>query len=101
MPNPWVPTTDKLDLKHLGKLAEELGELSSAVARCIIQGFDENHPVTGKPNKEWLEEEIADVYATMSHVQKHFGLDYNFIRNRETNKINYLAEWHRMEDEDQ
>ena len=46
--NPWHPITDKVDLKYLGKLGEELNECGSAVSRCIIQGVDEREPVTGK-----------------------------------------------------
>lgn len=51
-PNPWHPISDPVDLKHLGKLSEELGECSAAVARCIIQGIDECEPVTGKINRQ-------------------------------------------------
>jgi hypothetical protein len=51
-------------LKILGKQLEELNELGSATARCIIQGIDGREPVTKKPNREWFMEEVADVYAT-------------------------------------
>jgi hypothetical protein len=43
-PNPWIPIQNPLDLKHLGKLIEELNEAGSATARCIIQGIDEVEP---------------------------------------------------------
>jgi hypothetical protein len=61
--NPWRPMTRPIDLKHLGKLGEESNELGAAISRCIIQGIDEREPVTGKPNRQWLAEEIADVLA--------------------------------------
>lgn len=74
--NPWHPITDSVDLKHLGKLSEELGELQAAVARCIIQGIDEREPVTGKVNRDWLTEEIADVQANLDLVVKRFEIDH-------------------------
>jgi len=53
--NPWHPMSDPVDIKHLGKLLEELAEgvnalnevasamnkAASAVARCLIQGINE------------------------------------------------------------
>lgn len=94
--NPWHPITDTVDLKHLGKLAEEANELGSAAARCIIQGVYEKEPVTGKVNKTWLEEEIADVLANIELVQKRFDLDIRFIIERKWNKVERLQTWHAM-----
>lgn len=34
-PNPWVPMSNPLDIKHIGKLAEEANELGAAIARCL------------------------------------------------------------------
>lgn len=93
---PWHPMTNQVDLKHLGKLAEELGELSAAVARCIIQGIEEKEPVTGKPNREWLENEIADVYANMALVTEKFKLDIDKIFDRAEKKRDKLRNWHDM-----
>lgn len=86
--------TDQLDLKHLGKLAEETNELGSAIARCIIQGIDEQQPVTGKFNREWLEDEIADVLANIELVAEHFELDRVRIWKRSQSKHNDLKRWH-------
>ena len=94
--NPWHPMTDPVDLKHLGKLGEEAGELASAVSRCIIQGIDEAEPVTGKVNKEWLEDEMADVLASMSLVEEHFQLNIERILQRADNKMEHLRKWHVM-----
>ncbi len=94
--NPWVPMTNLLDLKHLGKLGEETGELSSAVARCIIQGIDGAEPVTGKINREWLEDEIADVKNNIELVTEHFGLDWKRIEARVEKKRALLKIWHGM-----
>jgi NTP pyrophosphatase (non-canonical NTP hydrolase) len=94
--NPWRPMTIALDLKHLGKLAEETNELGAAISRCIIQGIDECEPVTRKPNREWLQDEIADVLANIELVATHFGLDANAIRTRAERKKAHLRGWHSM-----
>src|ERR1700722_6658988 len=85
--SPWVPTTDVKQLKLLGKLAEELGECSSAVARCIIQGIDESEPITGKLNRQWLTEEIADVEACINMLIELYDLDDEKINARSMRKI--------------
>lgn len=92
---PWKPDTDPVVIKTLGKLAEELGECSAAVARCLIQGIDEAEPMTGKTNRHWLEEEIADVYANTTLVIRHFRLDLECIGRRCDAKIPQLEAWHR------
>lgn len=66
--SPWRAEPNPETLAVLGKMAEELGELQAAVARCIIQGLDGHHPVTGKPNAEWLLEEMADVRNMLSFI---------------------------------
>lgn len=94
--NPWRPMTKPIDLKHLGKLGEEVNELGSAISRCIIQGIDEAEPTTLKVNREWLEDEIADVYANLVLVIDHFGLNTARIRTRTTRKQEHLKGWHSM-----
>lgn len=94
--NPWHPMTDPVDLKHMGKLLEELNEAGSATARCLIQGINEVEPTTKKLNKLWLEEEMADVIANFELVQERFGLDMGFINNRVTQKKLRLRTWHDM-----
>lgn len=94
--NPWHPITDSVDLKHLGKLNEELSECGAAVSRVIIQGLNEVEPTTRKPNREWLEEEIADVEANIELCKRRFELDREFIRNRKDSKIQRLETWHEM-----
>lgn len=94
--HPWVPMTNALDLKHLGKLGEECGELSAAIFRCVIQGIYEKEPVTEKRNVDWLTEEIADVFANMNLVIDHFNLDEEFIAKRAVDKRKRLKLWHNM-----
>jgi NTP pyrophosphatase (non-canonical NTP hydrolase) len=92
-PKPWTPITDSRQLRYLGKLLEELGELTAAVSRCIIQGIDEKEPVTGKLNRTWLEEELADVEACMSTVAHELNLDQVKIGSRYSFKRTKLVKW--------
>jgi hypothetical protein len=95
--NPWHPISDPVDLKHLGKLLEELGELSAIVARCIAQGgLELRNPDTGELNRTALENEIADVRANIRLVTEHFGLDMERMTYRCNSKMKRLREWHRM-----
>lgn len=94
--SPWVPMTDPTDLKCLGKFNEELGECAAAVSRCIIQGIDEVEPITGKINKQWLEEEIADVLANMAVCINRFKLDDSAILKRKCRKEQLLIRWHKL-----
>lgn len=95
-PSPWHPEKDPVALKHLGKLAEELAEAGAVVARCIIQGIGEEHPETGEPNIEWLENELADVIANINLVVLHFELDEGRMNERSAKKIVHLKKWHDM-----
>jgi hypothetical protein len=95
-PNPWHPMTNPVDVKHLGKLAEEAAELAMVSSRCIIQGIEEKQPITDKPNKQWLEDEIADVLVGIELVSARFNLDIIRIDNRCKQKIEYLRKWHEM-----
>jgi hypothetical protein len=94
--HPWHPMQEPIDLKHIGKLMEELGELMAACSRCLIQGIDECEPVTGKSNRLWLEEEIADVRINLQLVEKHFRLNEGYILMRMLDKVDRLREWHKM-----
>ena len=94
--SPWHPMKDAVDLKHLGKLAEEMGEAVAAISRCIIQGINEHEPVTGKVNREWLEDELADVWAGMNLCCQHFGLDVLRMIERKRRKEKHLRQWHEM-----
>lgn len=91
--NPWTPEDNPVRLKKLGKALEELGECTAALSRCLIQGIDGSEPVTGKPNRLWLEEEIADVAATLKHVMDEFNLREDFMQSRAEVKYERLSTW--------
>jgi len=94
--NPWQPMTRPIDIAQLGKLAEECNELGSAIARCLIQGIDEREPETGKLNREWLEDEIADVTAKIAQVTEFYALNNERIFRRVIAKMRGLETWHAM-----
>lgn len=91
---PWHPMSNPRDIKTLGKLGEELGEASAAVSRCLIQGIEEREPVSGVLNKNWLEDELADVWVNMQLVIERFGLDVERMHQRAGRKEAQLRGWH-------
>ena len=92
-PQPWVPMSDPKAIKVIGKALEERGEVVAALARCLIQGIDAADPSTGKPNREWLEDEMADEVGTWRMVGKLFMLDMDRIAERANRKEDFLAKW--------
>lgn len=94
--NPWHPISNKTDLKILGKLLEELGELTAAASRCLIQGVNATEPTTDKLNSLWLQDEIADVLAGIEITTERFFLNRQEIRERVERKKAHLREWHLM-----
>jgi len=93
-PSPWQPENNKLHLAVLGKLGEEAAELAKAIFRCIIQGVDGTHPVTGKHNLDELRDEIADVRAGIELAIERFNLDQNKILVRAEIKKRHKRKWH-------
>lgn len=94
-PNPWVPMSDPNDVRVIGKFVEELNECGSAAARTLIQGIDETEPSTGKVNRTWLEDEIADVLVNIKLTVEAFGLTIS--QERMDRKEAYLRKWHSMD----
>lgn len=89
----WVPTQDLMMLRRMGKLIEELSELSTVASRCIIQGIDEVDPGTGRVNRDRLQDEIADVLAQCFATEDALGLDKFYIGSRCRKKEAEMAEW--------
>jgi NTP pyrophosphatase (non-canonical NTP hydrolase) len=86
----------------MGKLQEELAELSVVASRCIIQGINEVDPGTGKINRDRLHDEIADVVAQCVVTINLLELDFPYIDKRVVRKVELMKEWEDMflEDED-
>lgn len=91
--SPWRAEQNPAFLAILGKLNEELGELTAATSRCIIQGVDGVHPVTKKPNLDWLFEEIADVLNMISFARAYFHYDQNLFVARVRRKELHIKQW--------
>ncbi len=96
MTEAWHPISDPVDLKHLGKLGEELCEAGASVCRAIIQGMDGINPHGGQINREWLEDELADVMANVQLVIGRFNLNVVRMNDRGMMKMDRLEEWHKM-----
>lgn len=92
----WEVTTDQKLLRRLGKLLEELGELSAVAARIIIQGADEIDPGSLKANRDRLTDELADVQAQIGCTILYLGLDQDYMARRTARKIRNMAEWERL-----
>lgn len=89
----WVPTTELWQLRRLGKLGEELGELVAVTNRCIIQGINEVDPHSQKLNWVRLMEEMADVLAQIQCTTEAFHLSEEKIQERVIKKVAQMAEW--------
>lgn len=92
-PSPWVPMSNPRDIKITGKSLEELGEAVTALARCLIQGIDGTEPSTGKVNRLWAQDELADVASTGRHFIENFDLDTEAMAERVERKYNFLGRW--------
>lgn len=92
-PSEWQPITKPLDLAVLGKTGEELTECATALFRCIIQGMNEAEPTTKKINRAWLQDEVADVMALLTHLIAHFNLNQEAIQERLDKKYAYKKIW--------
>lgn len=100
MPSPWTPPDfDPVTRKAINKLGEENSELTTVLFRIQNQtdGLDAIIPGETKTNRQWLEEEIADVMATSALAVKHLKLDLEFIEQRARKKTVYLEKWYMME----
>lgn len=97
----WKPEPDVVLHQALGKLAEECAELSQAVARCLIQGYHEEEPVTHKLNRTQLMEEIADVKAAMRWLFDVLDEPFKGESERESRKFDGFKRWQAMLEQDQ
>lgn len=94
--SPWHPMDDPVDIKHIGKALEELGEAVSALARALIQGMDEAEPETGKINRDWVQDEFADVKTGIELITRRWDLDRSHMSERQVRKTRHLQQWHNL-----
>mgnify|MGYP003336624629 CR=1 FL=1 len=63
---------------------EECAEVTQAISKIFRFGFDSKHPITGKSNKESLEEETGDMVIDLmpkNNSQSYYNF-YKCICNR-------------------
>lgn len=92
----WVPETDPMTLRRVGKTGEECAELSKVCSRITIQGIDGVDPATGESNREALLKEVADVLAQCFTTINWMRLDESAIATRMAKKIDQMVEWEAM-----
>lgn len=90
----WKPEPDVVIHQALGKACEEASELANILARCLIQGLDQSEPVSGKPNRKALSDEIADLDAAVQWLRELTGEEYD--EERADRKLNGFRQWQRM-----
>lgn len=93
---PWIPESNQMRLRRLGKTSEECGELIAVLGRCTIQGVHGINPDTGMTNLEHLTDELADVLAQIECTVEALNLDRTYIDARVRRKMGYMAEWEAM-----
>ena len=76
------------------KLVEEMGELTTAVAKKLAYFHTDIHPDGGPPLSERMEEEAGDVLAACQFIIENFGLDAARIEARKIQKLAIYKEWH-------
>lgn len=91
--HPWAPDACPKQARRIGKTMEELAELMSVIARINIQGIDAIDPASGKPNRQRLEEESADVMAQLQCNADAFHLRDMLIFERMCRKITEMHQW--------
>ena len=89
----WVPESNPLYLRRLGKTLEELGELVAVLGRAVCQGVDGVDPASGENNLERMLKESADVLAQIGSNIEAFKLDSDAITERVAQKSRAMAEW--------
>ncbi|MBB3297852.1 MULTISPECIES: hypothetical protein [unclassified Rhizobium] len=94
----WKPEPDVLIHQALGKAGEEAGELASILFRCTIQGLNGSEPVSGKPNRQALFDEIADVLAATQWLRDLIGDEFDQARFER--KLAGFRLWQTMLEED-
>lgn len=92
----WLPESRTVIHQALGKAAEEAGELSTILSRCLIQGLDEKDPESWKPNLDSLAEELADVEAATEWLFELLDLDVEAHNARAGRKLDGFRRWQKM-----
>jgi NTP pyrophosphatase (non-canonical NTP hydrolase) len=77
----------------LAKLTEELGELGQVVGKLLAYP-EGDHPDGGRPLRDRLEDETADVIAACMFVIESHKLDGSYVHERVEKKLARFRKWH-------
>ena len=81
-------------LAGLAKVSEEMGEVTKVIGKIIGLGYMGQY-WDGTNLQSELEDEIADVEATLEYLKKHNKLDRKKISKRKKFKLKKFARWHK------
>jgi NTP pyrophosphatase (non-canonical NTP hydrolase) len=82
----------------ISKLVEECGEVVQIVGKLIQTRGKTKH--WNVPDlKAALEDELSDVWAALTFVQKHCDLDANRMADRIVQKLDLFEKWHAGEND--
>jgi NTP pyrophosphatase (non-canonical NTP hydrolase) len=81
------------ELERLAILAEECGEVATAVGKILRFGWESQSPYGGKPNRKALEQELGNVRAVVNLMLDAGDLNLNAIQSWQRNKRVALVKW--------
>lgn len=76
---------------------EECAEVTQAISKIFRFGFESRHPVSGKSNKESLEEEVGDLLAMVDIMVEKCIISDSNINNARKAKRTKLKQWSTIE----
>lgn len=72
---------------------EECAEVTQAISKIFRFGFDSKHPISGKTNKESLEEETGDLLAMIDIMVEKCIISDSKINEARKAKREKLKKW--------
>lgn len=76
---------------------EECAEVTQAISKIFRFGFKSKHPVTGKTNKESLEEEVGDLLAMIEIMVQKCIISDTAVNDARMAKREKLKTWSTIE----
>jgi len=83
------------DQEILDILAEECAEVIHIISKIRRFGLNDCHPVTGKINRERLEEELSDLSAMINWSRKRGIHDFILSPEKFTAKVERVRKYYR------